>query len=308
MIFQINQDYTDKLSVAERSELYSKIIEYGHYVDCDSAVRTVYYQSVEDCGSKIQREMIKKDPSLRLNRQTRQYLTLMITSDYTPQQLDLLIKKPARLMVENKVNEAPVYRNMIGTYASGDRPYNNPLRKLHQALKEGKLDFENGGGCSAYDQQMQSLNENEYRDVAKYKICMLADRDTNAENVYDEQKNPLFEACCGKKYDEMSADDVYKLDFTGYVWHMWYKRAIENYFPDSQFTAIGADLSTMPKIPADRNYKKLGDVIGYRKNQLPKLADKMSYAMYEDGLKHFYVDGKDMSELQMFLLKLVKII
>lgn len=308
MIFNVSQDYCATLSASERSELYSNIIAYGHYVDCDSGVRETFYQSVKDCGSKIQREMIKKDPSLRLNRQTRQYLTVMMVSDFSKAQLELLIKKPARLMVENKVNEGPVYRSMIGTYANGDRSYRNPFIKLHQALKDGMLDFENGGGCSAYDQQMRSLNENEYRDVAKHKICMLADRDTEIENTFDQQKNPLFEMCCGKKYDEMTEADVYTLNMTGYIWHMWYKRAIENYFPDSQFAAIGADMTTMPAIPADRNYKKLGDIIGYHKNQLPKLVEKMSYTMYENGLKHFYPDGKDMSELQMFLLKMVKII
>lgn len=308
MIFHIDPDYFEQLTPSERSELYSNIIAYGHYVDCDETVRDEFYHNVDKCGSKKQREMIKKDPSLKLNKQTRQYLTLMTAASFSPQQLDLLIRKPARLMVENKVNEGPVYRSMIGTYASGDKTYNNPFKKLHQALKDGMLDFENGGGCSAYDQQMRSLDENEYKEVAKYKICMLADRDTDAENKFDIDKNPLFEACCDKKYDAMTAEDVYTLDFPKYIWHMWYKRAIENYFPDSQFEDIHADLSTMPTTPTDRNYKKLGDMQGYHKNQLPKLAEKMSYSMYEDGLKHFYPNGKDMSELQLFLLKLVKII
>lgn len=308
MIFQIDRNYFDNQTALERSELYSNIIAHGHYVDCEPEVRELYYESVEINGSTLQRNLIKKDPSLKLNRQTRMYLTVMKAADFTPQQLMLIIKKPSRLMVENRVYESPVYRNMIGTYASGDRTFHNAFVKLHQALKDGQLEFEHGGGCDGYVQQMADMDAHEYKDVAKWKFCILSDRDVDGADCYDQKKNPLFQLACGKKSEEMTEEDIYTLDMPNVVWHMWYKRAIENYFPDSQFLAIHADLSSIPPMPADRNYKKLGDMNGYQKRQLPKLVEKMSYTMYESGLKHFYVGGKDMSELQLFLLKLVKII
>ncbi len=308
MIFQLDRDFYESQTAIERSELYSNIIANGHYVDCEPEVRDLYYESVEANGSKLQRNLIKKDPSLKLNRQTRMFLSLMKSADFTPKQLNLIIMKPSRLMVENRVNESPIYRNMIGTYASGDRAFHNAFVKLHQALKDGQLEFEHGGGCDGYVKQMADMNVNEYKDVAKWKFCILSDRDTDDGDSYDQQKNPLFQLACGKKYNEMTEADVYTLDMPNVVWHMWYKRAIENYFPDSQFLAIHADVSTTPQTPADRNYKRLGDMNGYQKNMLPKLAENMSYAMYESGLKHFYVDGKDMSEIQLFLLKLLKII
>lgn len=117
MIFQIDSDYSKKQTSVERSELYSNIIANGHYVDCSQDVREQYYESVESNGSKLQRDFIRKDPSLKLNRQTRSFLTVLNVCDFTPQQLDIIIKKPSRLLVENKVNESPVYRNVIGTYA-----------------------------------------------------------------------------------------------------------------------------------------------------------------------------------------------
>ena len=308
MIFQIDKSFSDSISAVQRSELYSNIIFHGHYVDCDEDLRNLYYQDIKNYGSKLQRDMMKKDPSLKLNPQVRKYLTVLKTAFFSLQQLTVLVNKPARLMVENRANASPVYRHIIGTYASADKKFRNAFNKLRQTLKDGELDFENGGGCDAYIRQMEDFNQNEYMGVTKYKFCILTDRDTDDEQTYCYKKDPLFKAVCGKDYTNIKEDDIYTLKKQNYVWHMWYKRAIENYFPDSQYVAINVDMTTMPTTPVDRNYKNLGKMTRYKKHDLQKLTIGMSYAMYENGLKHFYIDNVEMSELQLFLLKLMKII
>lgn len=67
--------------------------------------------------------------------------------------------------------------------------------------------------------------------------------------------------------------------------------------------------SNITETGVDRDYLKISEKIaGYSKDKLPSLTSKMSRKKYESGLKHFYVNGEDLSELQLFLLKLVRII
>jgi hypothetical protein len=84
-----------------------------------------------------------------------------------------------------------------------------------------------------------------------------------------------------------------------------------NYFPDSSYVTCSYNpIVIWPADPTDRNYKKIVDKGKgrFHKEDLPKLANSMSRYDYENGLQHFIVNGQDMSELQLFLLKIVKII
>ena len=150
MIFRIDKTFTGKLSSQERSEFYCDIIGHGHYADCDDDVRDLFYADIEANGSKIQRDMAKKDPSLKLNNRMRTFLTTIDAGQFTKDQLKLLTCRQAKLMVENEGYERPVYENMIAAYAKSDRKYRNMFIKLNQALSDGMLTFQNGGGHGNY--------------------------------------------------------------------------------------------------------------------------------------------------------------
>lgn len=308
MIFYLERAYAGELSAQERSELYCDIITHGHYADCEDDVRQSFYADIETHGSSIQRSMAKKDPSLKLTARMRSFLTTINASNFSEAQLKVLTCQPARLMVENEAYERPVYERMIDTYAKSDRTYRNIFIKLNKALTEEMLTFQHGGGHGTYVSLLTTFNQREYRDVADWKFCSLVDRDTDNSNDYDSNKDSFFRYMCGQDSTTLSMADVYSLTQRPHIWHMWYRRAIENYFPDKQFMAIRANLKTMPLVPADRNYKALGTMSGYSKHKLPQLALNMSYGDYEQGLARFQTPVGEASELQLFLLKLVRII
>ena len=91
---------------------------------------------------------------------------------------------------------------------------------------------------------------------------------------------------------------------------MWYKRSIENYFPNEAYVAANMDPSSIKETGKQRDYVKITkyNISGYDKNKLQSLTLTMSRKQYEDNLKHFYFNDEELSELQLFLLKLVRII
>ena len=91
---------------------------------------------------------------------------------------------------------------------------------------------------------------------------------------------------------------------------MWKKRAIENYFPPEAYENIGlnADQYKSHNIP-ERYYKKVDDEINqYNKKDLENVAASMSRNDYETISDKFMIDGVEISEIRLFLLKMAKVV
>ena len=107
----------------------------------------------------------------------------------------------------------------------------------------------------------------------------------------------------------MNDSDVYTLKQPGgWTWHMWYKRAIENYFPEEKYTELGVNVDEAVHSPYKYDYFNIGKIYGYKKSMVPDLSHRMSRADFEKVVKHFIVDGVQMSEIQLLLLKFVKLV
>jgi hypothetical protein len=309
MIFQIDQKFYDSLSAPARSQLYSDIILHGHYVDCAYGVRLKFYEDIDSNGSSIQKDMVKNDPSLKLPTLFKQYLTTIDVNTVDSRQLSTLINRPALLLVENEVNETVVYRDIIRKYAKRDRNFKSLFEKLNETVMNEDLDFDQAGGCTQLAPMYQSHDSGKYHNTAKWKICILADRDTKCatENL-DDNKKSLIAFTCGKAINTLNDNDIYNLAQTPVIWHLWYFREIENYFPAKQYLSIGLDPSKVEKSPQDWHYKDLSTIPSYDKKKLKDLTKGMTYEDYEDGLHVFQLPGGTLSEIQLFLLKLVRII
>ncbi len=307
MILQIDWAFYDKMTAPDRAQLYCDMILRGHYIDCPPKLRDSFYKDIETHGSTLQKNIKEKDPSLSIPTMFKQYLTKVDVNTITINQLKTMVEKPALLMVENEANERRVYYEIIREYAKKDKSYNSLFVKLKEAVDNGDLDFDQAGGDSQLAPLFSSHDRGKYQGTAKQKICMLSDRDTDNNTSYDKSKNSFFTFVCGKNSSTVVDADIYSNEQSPYIWHMWYFRAIENYFPPKQFIALGLDPSKAEGVSPDWHYKKLGTIPGYKKDQLDQLTKGMSYDDYEDGLQHFpSPDGP--SEIQLFLLKLVRII
>jgi hypothetical protein len=263
--------------------------------------------SIEKHGSTTQKELSLQYKGFDISQEVRKYYSTIIVSDFSQEELNTLISKDSKVLIENGPYEWPIYQNIIGTYGN-DRRYKNLFRALKEAQKEGRISCLHGGGHTTYIRIIEQNNQADYRNVFQHKACIVFDRDTDDATSFDKEKNPLFRFLCGKDSSTLTNNDIYGLNQQGYIWHAWYKRTIENYFPDRQFSNIGVDTSSIPTDSLMRDYYKFGNLPQYDKNKLKDLKEGMSRSDYENGLKHFIVNDEDISELQLFLLKLVKII
>lgn len=310
MIFAIGQEDIHKIDESAMSDLVSDIMLHGHYIECNAEVRELIKTIIERNGSTTQKQLFAKYKGFDITKEFRQYLTTVVVSDIKEQETKLLASKESCVLMENS-REWSVYQNIIGCYKN-DRSFSNLFTLLEMAKQKRRIIAEESGGKTNLLQVFKNKNDNDYLNVARYKFCIVFDRDTNDANSFSPQNNSLFRFLCNKDSDTIRNEDIYTLDLGNYVWHMWYRREIENYFPKSQFEKLKYSL-TIPESDdsfykkADEKYKKTNGA-KYNKNDLPNLTNEMDRCKYDNNLQQFNINGINVSELQLFLLKLLKII
>lgn len=312
MILKVDNEFFEKFKEPDIADICYYAAEYGHFIDTIPPNRMKLQQNVNLHCSTSQKDIFKyaKKRFSHLTSEHRQYLTTINGSSYDIDTLKRILKSPARLLLENMMYEEPVYKCMISSYKH-DRTFGNMFAMLEMAIKKNWIEFAHGGGFGSFEKYLITMDKGEYKSIAKLKFCTIMDRDQDSA-ILPTNRDSLFRYLSdGKDHESLEDSDIYTLTFQGCVWHLWYKRAIENYFPDKCYIACGYNPAVIwPPIPADRNYKKIiTEGIGkFQKEDLSCLPLSMSRKDYEIGLQHFNIEGKDISELQLFLLKLVKII
>lgn len=306
MIFQIDEKLLERFHDAALSDLVCDIMDGRHYIKCRPKIRKAIEEAVNQNASTTQYERFLSYKGFDIPTQYPLYLTTLNLDNFDDIQIHALISKPSWLIIENELNEWPVYKHIIHQYEK-DRQFGSYYQMLWQAADKTLMPHTTGG----YGQFQQTLvshdAEEQYQGTLRYKSCTLVDRDTNDSNTYDANKAKLYTFLSGKEFQDLTDEDIYSLDQPHYIWHMWYKRAIENYFPIESYRSIHANIENIPETAEERDYLKFDEDI-YQKKDLPKLTKGMTRSKYEKTLKKFPFNGEEISEMQLFLLKLVKII
>ena len=297
MIFKIDHNYATTISGATLSDLCCKMMEHGHFIDCDGNTFALIAKSIQENASTTQSDCFKKfkgfSSSGCLTRELRAYLTTIIVDGnaYSLDDLERIICKESCVLLENGPYEWDVYKKMMSVYQR-DRQFGNLFQLLVLARNKGFLTDLNCGGYGMVKPMIKQQEQGAYENVFSKKSCIVFDRDTDDDVSFDPKKNALFQMFCGKKSDAVTDQDVYALVQSPYHWHMWY-------------------ISNFPSTLQQRDYFKITpeSAPGYQKSKLSSIAEKMSRGDYDSmGLKMFFMNGVQISEIQMFLLKLVKII
>lgn len=242
-----------------------------------------------------------------ITQECRLYLMTIDLSAYS-QDLQKLIELPSELLVENALFEWDFYKLLPEIYKH-DPQFKNMFSLLSKAIKHHRIVPLHGGGFNQYNLLLQQKNSSSYANVFQKKCCAIFDRDTDDALTFSTKKNSLFQFLCGKQAEQMNDSDVYTLKQPGgWTWHMWYKRAIENYFPEEKYTELGVNVDEAVHSPYKYDYFNIGKIHGYKKSMVPDLSHRMSRADFEKVVKHFIVDGVQMSEIQLLLLKFVKLV
>ena len=312
MIFKIDHNYATTLQGVALSDLCCKMMEKGHFIDCDGNTLALIKNCIQTNASTTQTECFTKYKGFSITAELRKYLTTILVdgTHYSLEDVDRMVSKESRVLVENGPYEWDVYKKMMGVFER-DRKYGNVFQLLIKARNKSCLTDLHCGGCSTMVAMIKYQEQNDYKNVFAEKSCVVFDRDTNDEISFDSQKNGLFRLLCNKDNTTVSNSDIYTLNQSHYYWHMWYKREIENYFTDDCYIKENVNVSGFPAVSNQRDYFEIdkSSAPGYDKPLLSSVAEHMSRSDYDTiASKKFLVNGELLSEIQLFLLKLVKII
>lgn len=284
----------------------------GHYLDVDNSIVEDFVQSAEKYAGNTYCSFIAEAMQKFSNEKSlRSYLTTVKFSDYTREQRRCLLQKPSELLLENSANEWEIYSSLIDYYAKGKK-YKNVMTYLQWAIERDMIEPAHLGGIYQLPVDL-SQKECKYKNMYRNKVCVVFDRDTTTGYDIDKTKKAVFASLCnGIDINDVNNDIVYRLNYDKeYVWHMWYKRAVENYFPKEQYAILGVDISSFnnqlsydyQKFDEKKNYPK-----GYKKIMMKEIAKGLTRQYFEDNTQHFTINGEDMSEITLLLLKIAKIV
>lgn len=303
-----------------------EILDHGHYLDMDPDVKEAVTDFVENRLLQSQKDIFQNASEfLSPTKMMKRWLRTIKFYDFSKEQRKIILLKPSELLVENAPNEWPVYKKICQAY-SLDPNYSSIYKYILRALENSEgIKGEQAGGKSQIPAMIEHKNENEFHDLYKYKVCVLFDRDTDDDHSFAPDNEKLFLTLAGKSHEVIANEDIYKLNFEdGYVWHSWYKRAIENYFSKEEYEKLSLDMSDYPDAANEYDYikfpiectkewkakhknKKDKKNAKYEKTMMKDIGKDMKRSDYESNLKSFVVDGKTLSEFQLFLLKLAQI-
>lgn len=328
MIVKVGRKFF-KRTLAEQEKDASELITLlsrGHFLLMEPDVKRELYTLVDSKLLNWQKEIFdESDELLDPTAMMKRWLRTVNFYDFTEKQRQILLQTPSELMVENGHNEWPVYKRIIHAYKE-DKMYSSVFSYIESSIINNNLKSHHLGGKGEIPATLDfKETDDEFQNLYKYKVCVLFDRDTDSDVGFARDNSRLFLKLCDKDYDKVDYNDIYKLDFgSGYIWHSWYKRAIENYFPKSEYEKIGLNMNDYPldqksydyvKFPIEstnewkkaHKSKKEKKELRYDKGMLSRIGSDMNKNNYESTLKIFNVEGIDLSEFQLFLLKIAKI-
>lgn len=301
---------------------FVSILEHGHYLEMDPQIENAVTAVVEDKLLYHQKKIYEEaNEYLHPTKKMKRYLKTLSFYAFEPKKREILFMKPSELLMENAPNEWHIYENMYRAYRD-DAKYSSIFAYVLRAIKDTKMLIgEQAGGKGEIPKMIKYKEAKQFDNLYRYKVCILFDRDTSDNTCFAKDNSPIFKFLCGKEVAQVVDSDIYKLDFrNGYVWHSWYKRAIENYFPKSEYQKLGVEMTDYPddesydyiKFPIEDTpeWKKKHHSVKkgiYHKNMMEKIGTSMTLKDYEKNLKMFDVEGLKLSELELFLLKIAKI-
>lgn len=328
MIVKVDRRFLKRTQVEQEKDASEMILllHRGHYLLMEPDVKNELYKLVDSNLLTWQKEIFDEcDELLNPTAMMKRWLSTVNFYDYTEKQRRKLLQKPSELLVENGHNEWPVYMRIIHAYKD-DNSFSSVFEYIESSIANDNLKSYHLGGKGEIPATLDfKETDTEFQNLYRFKVCVLFDRDTDNDEGFSRDNSMLFIKLCNKDYSTVDCNDIYKLDFgTGYIWHSWYKRAIENYFPKSEYEKLGINMDDYPSDADSYDYikfpiestrewqkahktKKEKKVAKYDKKLLSKIGCDMNMRDYEASLKIFNVDGIKLSELELFLLKIAKI-
>ena len=239
-----------------------------------------------------------------------------------------IISERSKIIVENGINDWKFIQGICQKYNSGKAKRRSIYQLIEDAIKNESLESEHSGGTGEIVKIAERwLSSNRYRDIFKYKLMAIFDSDKSSKNNYitpNKKKIQFF------KWDiELIQPTDYEYEPTDrLIWHILYKRKIENYIPLNILFKNITLISEQQKIDLTNKSNDELDFIEYGKGinqfnigirekdikeQFPAIfLSAFSYRDFEERCKHHKVylaeANEEVSEIEIILLKIAKII
>ncbi|MFM2061612.1 MAG: hypothetical protein RLZZ507_1282 [Cyanobacteriota bacterium] len=332
---------------SDLAKILVKLTENNHFIDATSISKIffddkneyIFYKNdiYENCLSKLDRKSLKEYFEKKILEPIpvlyRTYLTRITigtdAGEIHPRNAYKILTERSTIIVENGINDRKFIEGISQKYSSSKKRRSIYVL-ISNAIKREIIEFDNAGGSGEIQKRIQHwMNAPRYFNIYKYKLMALFDSDKNSDDDFNARKyKKLIEFLKNREISNPpSENDIIYEDHDLIIWHILYKKELENYIPldilFDKFPEITAtqknDLKNTNTDDLDfieYNYNNIG--IGEKtiKTEFPEMfLGNFSYRLLEQRCEHHKVkielpDGKieEISELEQILLKIAKII
>jgi hypothetical protein len=299
--------------------------ENGEYIFDSNAISKRHLSSQYQRNLK---EFLSKKSRQNITNLHKQHLVNIVVGldkskkEIHPESVLNIIIERSKIIVENGINDWNFIRGICQKYSGAKKTKRQSIYYLvDEAIKNGIIESENCGGIGEITKVTQRwINADRYKSIFRYKLMAIFDSDrTKADELTIHKKEVEY---FKRKTIENIFDCKYE-DTDLIVWHILYKKKIENYLPlNVLFTNISITQAQKQDLSSktDENLDLMEynpNNIGLGKQQIKDKFPKMflsgfSYLDFEERCKHHKVflaeANESVSEIEQILLKIAKIL
>jgi hypothetical protein len=299
--------------------------ENGEYIFDSNAISKRHLSSQDQRNLK---EFLSKKSRQSITNLHKQHLVNIVVGideskkEIHPKSVLNIILERSKIIVENGINDWNFIRGICQKYSGAKKTKRQSIYFLvDEAIKNGMIESENCGGIGEITKVTQRwINADRYKSIFRYKLMAIFDSDrTKADELTKHKKEVEY-------FKRKTIENIFDCNYEDtdlIVWHILYKKKIENYLPlNVLFTNISItqvqkeDLSS--KTDENLDFMEYNsNNIGLGKQQIKDKFPKMflsgfSYLDFEERCKHHKVflaeANESVSEIEQILLKIAKLL
>jgi hypothetical protein len=274
------------------------------------------------------KELLGKKSLTNITKLHKQHLVSIVVGtnasdqEIHPRDVCKIIKERSKIILENGINDWKFIQGICQKYSSGNVKRQSIYQLVDRAIKSDIIEPENGGGVGAIIKVTERWIDNDrYKNTFRYKLMTIfdSDREKSDELTRNKKQAEFFK---GRSIDNAIDCNYESTDLI--VWHVLYKRAIENYIPlNILFTSVASIAQAQKDSLYGKTCEEL-DFIKYEENSIGigkmKIKEKFpeiflagfSYRDFEERCEHHKVflteTNEFISEIEEILLKIAKIL
>lgn len=306
-----NLFFVDEIFIFDKSEISKKYLSNSDLKDLQTFINSV---------------ILKSSYITQLHKKHLTNIVIGLNEgEINPSDALRIITERSKVIIENSINDWKFIDGVCQKYTS-HRTRGSIYQLIRKAINADELEPDHLGGNGELLKITQKWIDTRYSSIYKFKLIAIFDSDRNSSssnNIYPE-KIGFFKH--KDKKDIAPIDYQYDAD-DKILWHILYKKKLENYVPLNVMYNCITNISEQQKNDLNNKSTEELDFIEFNqtnigigkdkiKDQFPQIFQyNFSYQELEQRCKHHKVnlllpDGSNeqVSELEQLLLKIAKII